>query len=556
MLYADALRLTTEPAWGPLLLTEKKAALQAIEHHIALFEGRDERFVMVENMDDGYCGYYDHDDRNHLHLSPLAMRDPDEAIMTVLHEGRHAFQHDCIDKNAGFPQPIIDQLRDGFENYVKPEKDFAAYANNFTETDAESFAEQQIRLLDMERNALLSREAAESEVPATVHARDAEAEAETPDAPSRTETEPEEMPGESEPMRAGEAVTEAREPSYAAEAETRDAPSRTETELDKMLRESEPMHAGESEAEAREPSYAAETETRDVRSRRDEELEEMLREDERAPQRYDWKNQTTSPVMERVKVLSLFRSESETNVNNLRDVDMSREDLEQYQDHFSRDQLPGIPDGTRGFMDRCLQEMQDSLDNDDSKGYSNARNRLLDWDELFRDDVGREASGKAESASAGETLAERDFPGAEASGPDLSAGTAEARDGLEAADRELDLAPDAAETRGAEEAAEHELDLAPDAAETRGAEEAAEHELDLAPGAAETRGAEEEAEHELDLAPGAAESRGAVEAYGAERWAGRASDLSPEAEASHDAEEAQGGEDEDNAVSQDQGITW
>ena len=377
-------------------------------------------------------------------------------------------------------------------------------------------------------------------------------------------------------MRAGEAVTEAREPSYAAETETRDAPSRTETELDKMLRESEPMHAGESEAEAREPSYAAETETRDVRSRRDEELEEMLREDERAPQRYDWKNQTTSPVMERVKVLSLFRSESETNVNNLRDVDMSREDLEQYQDHFSRDQLPGIPDGTRGFMDRCLQEMQDSLDNDDSKGYSNARNRLLDWDELFRDDVGREASGKAESASAGETLAERDFPGAEASGPDLSAGTAEARDGLEAADRELDLAPDAAETRGAEEAAEHELDLAPDAAETRGAEEAAEHELDLAPGAAETRGAEEEAEHELDLAPGAAEtrgaeeeaeheldlapgaaeSRGAVEAYGAERWAGRASDLSPEAEASHDAEEAQGGEDEDNAVSQDQGITW
>lgn len=565
MTYADALRSTVGPVWGTLLVSEKKAALQAIEHHIALFEGRDERFVMVENMKDGYYGYYDHDDRNHLHLSPLAMRDPDEAVRTVLHEGRHAYQHDCIDNNAGFPQPIIDQFREGFENYVEPEKDFVAYAKNFTETDAESFAEQQVRLMDMDRNALLGREAAESEAPVTAHAREAEAEAEVPDASSRTETDLEEMLREAESMRARKSEAE----THTAEAEAPDARSRREEELEGMLREDESMRAEKSEAEA----HTAEAP--DARSRYEEELEAMLRESENAPQRYDWKNQTTNPDMEWGKTLTMFRSESETNVKNLRDVDMSREDLEQYQDHFSSERLPGLPDETRGFMDVCLWEMQDSLDNHDSAGYSNARDRLLVWDELYRDDVGREASEKAKSVSAGEALDERDLPVAEAPGPDISTGTAEARDEIAAADREpdltsgaeelysvevaaehgLDLAPGAGESHGAVEAAERELDLTPGAEESCGVEEAAEYELNLAPGAEESRGAVESAERELDLAPSVEESRGTVEAHSAEGWADRSSDMSTGAGESRGTVEADG-DAEDHSASQEEGISW
>ena len=160
--YKDALRKTIEPAWGRLSIAEKTDALQAIEHHTADFEGRAERIIQIEKMDEGYYGYYDHSDSSHLHVSLFALETPDEAVKTVLHEGRHAYQHDCIDNNTGFPQPIRDQFREGFDNYIAPEDDFKAYADNFTETDAEDFALQQSRLLDIDRTAAL-RETADLE---------------------------------------------------------------------------------------------------------------------------------------------------------------------------------------------------------------------------------------------------------------------------------------------------------------------------------------------------------------------------------------------------------
>ena len=163
MIYSEALKSTIEPVWSRLLVHEKQEALQAIESHIAAFEGRNERMVSIENMGEGYYGYYNHSDSAHIHVSPYALRTPDEAIKTVLHEGRHAYQHDCIDHNEGFPQPILDQFRDGFDNYISPEENFKAYANNFTEIDAEDFAEKQSRLLNMERAAILKEEQAHSE---------------------------------------------------------------------------------------------------------------------------------------------------------------------------------------------------------------------------------------------------------------------------------------------------------------------------------------------------------------------------------------------------------
>jgi len=158
MNYAQALRYTADSMWHKLLVSEKRDALQAIENHIAQFEGRKARMILIENMEEGYYGYYNHADSEHIHLSPYALRTPEEAVMTTLHEGRHAYQHDCLDHNEGFPQPILDQFRDGFDHYVSPEENFKAYANNFTEVDAEDFAEQQCRLLNMEREAVMKQE--------------------------------------------------------------------------------------------------------------------------------------------------------------------------------------------------------------------------------------------------------------------------------------------------------------------------------------------------------------------------------------------------------------
>lgn len=172
MNYEQALRCTLESVWSNLLVNEKRDALQAIEYHIAQFEGRKGRTILIENMDEGYYGYYNHGDSEHIHLSPFALRTSEEAIKTTLHEGRHAYQHDCLDTNTGFPQPTLAQFREGFETYISPEENFLAYANNFTEKDAESFAEQQCKLLDIDREAVLHREAKTTESITAEHSSD------------------------------------------------------------------------------------------------------------------------------------------------------------------------------------------------------------------------------------------------------------------------------------------------------------------------------------------------------------------------------------------------
>ena len=157
MFYADALRNTINPAWSLLSIDDKIDALQAIEKHTADFEGRAERIIKVEEMKEGYYGYYNHLDSSYIHVSPFALETPEEAVKTVLHEGRHAYQHDCLDNKTGFPQPILDQFQEGFDNYIDPEDNFLAYANNFTETDAEDYAAQQMRLLEIDRSSVLGK---------------------------------------------------------------------------------------------------------------------------------------------------------------------------------------------------------------------------------------------------------------------------------------------------------------------------------------------------------------------------------------------------------------
>ena len=78
MKYEEALSITAEPTWVRLLVNTKQEALQSIEKHIAEFEGRPERGIVIENMDDGYYGYYNHSDSSHIHISPLALRTPEE----------------------------------------------------------------------------------------------------------------------------------------------------------------------------------------------------------------------------------------------------------------------------------------------------------------------------------------------------------------------------------------------------------------------------------------------------------------------------------------------
>ena len=156
--YMQAVRSTDETIWGSLSTTQRQSVLQTLENRIAFNEGRNARNVVLENMDPGYYGYYNHSDPANIHLSYSGIDDVNDALDTLYHEGRHAYQWDCIEGDSGFPPPILDQFRDGFRNYISPEENFNAYCNNFTEKDACSFAQQQSKLLSLEREAYLEQD--------------------------------------------------------------------------------------------------------------------------------------------------------------------------------------------------------------------------------------------------------------------------------------------------------------------------------------------------------------------------------------------------------------
>lgn len=158
MEYKQAVCLTSKTAWGSLSLSEKNTVLQTLENKIASEEGRYARNVVFEEIPDNYAGFYNHRDPTRLHLSYTVLDNADETLDTLYHEGRHAYQHDCIDNGTGFPEPILQQFRDGFANKVSPRQNIYAYRNNFTEKDAYDYAEKQCNLLAIERAAYLRQE--------------------------------------------------------------------------------------------------------------------------------------------------------------------------------------------------------------------------------------------------------------------------------------------------------------------------------------------------------------------------------------------------------------
>lgn len=156
--YKQAVCLTTESAWASLSLSGKRAVLQTLENKIASEEGRRARNVVFEEMKPSYVGYYDHNNPANLHMSYAGLNDVNEALDTLFHEGRHAYQWDCIDHNSGFPAPILKQFQDSLTNNIPPEQNFNAYYSSFAEKDARDYAIQQCNLLAIERGAYLKPE--------------------------------------------------------------------------------------------------------------------------------------------------------------------------------------------------------------------------------------------------------------------------------------------------------------------------------------------------------------------------------------------------------------
>ena len=172
MTHEDALRLIDKEAWAQLSEEGKVAVLQAIESEAAAEAGREARPVQAEWLytgEDGIeLGCYRPDTQTiSVNASQLAEDsrygdNPDKMIETVLHEGRHAFQHDVAEGKVPYEdqktaEAWAQNLAPG--GYVTFNENPRAYYDQPVEADARSFAGARLFQLQEERVALAERDA-------------------------------------------------------------------------------------------------------------------------------------------------------------------------------------------------------------------------------------------------------------------------------------------------------------------------------------------------------------------------------------------------------------
>lgn len=150
---AEALRSIPElrpEVWQGLNDGEKLEALQNAENQMAEVQGRSPVEVRVEQMGPGQHGGYTRGDRV-IHVSQADVRsdNPREVLDTVVHEGRHAYQHYAVE-NPGFHSNEAEveawELNMQPGNYRTVEMDGArAYMEQPVEADAWSYASRVVR---------------------------------------------------------------------------------------------------------------------------------------------------------------------------------------------------------------------------------------------------------------------------------------------------------------------------------------------------------------------------------------------------------------------------
>jgi uncharacterized membrane-anchored protein YhcB (DUF1043 family) len=121
--------------WSELNESERLETAQEIETTMAEIQGRPPMEVQLdENLE--LCGYYD-GQRIHVSDWSLSNNDPKELVDTIIHEGRHAYQHYAV-QNPGF-HPNENEVAtwvENFSDYTEFKDDPEEYRNQPVEADA------------------------------------------------------------------------------------------------------------------------------------------------------------------------------------------------------------------------------------------------------------------------------------------------------------------------------------------------------------------------------------------------------------------------------------
>ena len=169
--YDSVLQALTDGNWNSLNVDEKLNVLQAVENEIAVREGRQPCQVsgeFIPSSDDAVTlGYYSQTTRditiNTEQLAPQSKYGNDYKVHldTILHEGRHAYQHQVVLGEIEHPDPQIvqswaDNMAPG--HYITYERNPRGYYSQPIERDARDFAREKAITIEQEKELALNPE--------------------------------------------------------------------------------------------------------------------------------------------------------------------------------------------------------------------------------------------------------------------------------------------------------------------------------------------------------------------------------------------------------------
>ena len=127
--------------WSELEVSERLTAIGELETRLAEIQGRLPFQIVAERLPDCYYGYFD-GTALHLNERLISLADPREAVETVAHEGRHAYQHYAVEHPGvhGDPKEVA-YWEANFSIYLDASMyGFEVYQHQPVEIDARDYA--------------------------------------------------------------------------------------------------------------------------------------------------------------------------------------------------------------------------------------------------------------------------------------------------------------------------------------------------------------------------------------------------------------------------------
>ena len=139
-----------EEKWNNASLGERKRMLEKLVEELNRIFGTDVAFsTYYERPTDGMIsmGFY-RDGYRCLNINEYIINEKNfqEVMTTVVHEMRHAYQHEVIryPEHYEITEKKAQEWKANFDNYVSPDKDYSRYRRQSVEKDARDFSENKV----------------------------------------------------------------------------------------------------------------------------------------------------------------------------------------------------------------------------------------------------------------------------------------------------------------------------------------------------------------------------------------------------------------------------